>query len=271
MADDRATTFSLPEDEPQALPWSKKAVRRTGEALVAGRAPKGNAPSFEDVAIWYEEIKGLVQAVIYVEDWPIILGIDHEPNIAARVKSDDTLREKLIREQRFPLPQIQDVAGVRFEADMRLDQQDQAVHYIVGLFTSRGWKADVKDYRDGGGSSGYRAVHVRLARQDGARAEVQVRTKLQGWWANVYERLADQFGRHIRYGGLPNDPRNREIVLDWQRESVELVELSEQTQMEVHEHGSAEHRERADQLRRATIDTLRRVHDHRAWQVDRLP
>jgi hypothetical protein len=40
--------------------------------------------------------------------------------------------------------------------------------------------------------------------------EIQVRTSQQHLWAEIVERLADRWGRQIRYGGQPDDPQ-REI------------------------------------------------------------
>ena len=37
--------------------------------------------------------------------------------------------------------------------------------------------------------------------------EVQVRTALQAYWAELYERMADQWGRQIRYGGQADPGR----------------------------------------------------------------
>jgi ppGpp synthetase/RelA/SpoT-type nucleotidyltranferase len=46
---------------------------------------------------------------------------------------------------------------------------------------------------------GYRAVHI-VAFPDGFPIEVQVRTRLQHDWAELFEKLADVLGRGIRYG-----------------------------------------------------------------------
>ena len=54
-------------------------------------------------------------------------------------------------------------------------------------------------------SHGYRAVHV-VVRCQGRWIEVQIRTRLQHMWAEVAERLADMWGRQIRYGMPPDDP-----------------------------------------------------------------
>lgn len=68
------------------------------------------------------------------------------------------------------------------------------------------------------------ATCIRLEREsDKARAEIQIRTRLQGLWANVYEKLADAFGREIRYGLLPDDAEQRELIIDWQDKSLDIV------------------------------------------------
>ena len=98
------------------------------------------------------------------------------------------------------LSRMQDIAGVRLVAEMNRTEQDQLVKRIVELFPG----ADVKDRR-AEPSHGYRAVHV-IVEVDQRLVEIQVRTVLQDLWAQVVERLADRWGRGIRYGELPNDP-----------------------------------------------------------------
>jgi ppGpp synthetase/RelA/SpoT-type nucleotidyltranferase len=49
---------------------------------------------------------------------------------------------------------------------------------------------------------GYRAVHV-IAYPDGYPIEIQIRTEWQHLWAEWFERLADRYGRGIRYGEPP--------------------------------------------------------------------
>jgi ppGpp synthetase/RelA/SpoT-type nucleotidyltranferase len=41
---------------------------------------------------------------------------------------------------------------------------------------------------------------------EGVTIEVQLRTLLQHWWADRMERLADMYGRQIRYGEPPVAP-----------------------------------------------------------------
>jgi hypothetical protein len=52
-------------------------------------------------------------------------------------------------------------------------------------------------------ASGYRALHV-VARIEGIPVEIQVRTRLQHVWAETFERVADRWGRQIRYGEPPD-------------------------------------------------------------------
>lgn len=80
-------------------------------------------------------------------------------------------------------------------------------------------------------------MHILLERRsDRVRVEIQVRTLLQGLWANIYERLADGLGRGIRYGELPITKWAKNLVTDWQyisREGVERIEVLEDRTAEV--------------------------------------
>jgi ppGpp synthetase/RelA/SpoT-type nucleotidyltranferase len=94
---------------------------------------------------------------------------------------------------------MQDIAGVRLVIEgTRLDQ-DRVVERILELFPD----ARMVDRREKP-SYGYRAVHV-IVRTRGCLVEVQVRTELQDSWAQGMERLADIYGRQIRYGEPPTD------------------------------------------------------------------
>ncbi|SJN40735.1 GTP pyrophosphokinase [Microbacterium esteraromaticum] len=104
---------------------------------------------------------------------------------------------------------------MRFEGEMSLDEQDAVAHAIAGMYGQD--PSSVKDMR-AQPHSGYRAVHVWLRLP--ARVEVQVRTHMQGAWANVYEAAADVFGRDIRYRVRPDDPVQRNIVDSLQSLSV---------------------------------------------------
>lgn len=122
---------------------------------------------------------------------------------STRVKTTGVLIEKLRRES-SRLSQVQDLAGARIVLSDRR-QQDEAVERITTFFIERCQKpCEVKDRRVEP-SHGYRAVHV-IVFTDGIPVEIQVRTELQDVWAQILERLADHWGRGIRYGEEPESP-----------------------------------------------------------------
>lgn len=117
-----------------------------------------------------------------------------------RIKTVQTLVDKLRRESSMKLSRVQDIAGMRIVRDMSLAEQDQLVESLIPLFED----ARVVDRRVKP-SFGYRAVHL-IVRCDGRLVEIQVRTGLQDRWAQIVERMADHWGRTIRYGDAPEEP-----------------------------------------------------------------
>lgn len=207
----------------EARPWSNSQLRKLGLALRAGAEPEVGVPAYDDVVIWYHRLAAHVLGRIAELDWQPLLG-DRQPTVTSRAKTIDTLRQKLQRDPDTPLQSVQDVAGVRFEAEMSLDEQDAVAQAIAGHFGAVGARS-IRDLRTDA-HSGYRAVHVWLALPAG-RVEVQVRTHLQGAWANVYEALADGVGRSIRYGHLPEDDHVRELVQSLQELSLNQISALE--------------------------------------------
>lgn len=187
-------------------PWSSNSLKNLSRHIRDGTEPPANLPSYSDIILWYNDVAIEVQRQISALDWVPLLG-DRSFEVTSRPKTIDTLRQKLMRDPGTPLPSVQDVAGVRFEAEMSLNEQDAVAGAIAGLYDHG--PDDIKDLRRGP-HSGYRAVHVWLRLP--ARVEVQIRTHLQGAWANAYEAAADTMGRDIRYGTLPVDDAERELV-----------------------------------------------------------
>jgi hypothetical protein len=149
----------------------------------------------------------------------------------SRPKTTGTIIEKLRRERGMSLARMDDVAGVRVVFGGNRNAQDQLIRDITSALTELA-EVKLKDRR-AEPSHGYRAVHL-ITRVDSYLVEVQVRTKRQDQWAQMVERLADAWGRQIRYGGDPDDP-DREAVKGWTRrdivtfvlavaESVDIVE-----------------------------------------------
>ncbi|KBZ59341.1 hypothetical protein K875_04901 [Mycobacterium [tuberculosis] TKK-01-0051] len=185
-------------------PWSDEAVRRLGDALRDGVEPPTDGPSYDDVLRWYFDLAAEVQMQIEEGSWSIqpelvtskAVRMDTDLRIGSRSKTRDTLVQKLRRRPTLTLDSVQDLAGVRVDADVYLGEQTQLAREIAEHFGND--ETVIVDRRDGA-KAGYRGIHVDLQLPAG-RVEVQVRTILQSLWANVYEKLADEVGRGIRYG-----------------------------------------------------------------------
>jgi ppGpp synthetase/RelA/SpoT-type nucleotidyltranferase len=177
---------------PKPLPMSKRQVDLLGERLATSETiPDDDLVLLEGVLDVYDN-----EALPVVERRLLDLGFAP----TTRVKTTGTLIDKLRREQGMKLSRVQDVAGARIVVDGSRRNQDEAVALIVSSFDAR----EPKDRR-ANPSSGYRAVHVTVL-ESGLPVEIQVRTPLQDSWAQLFERLADRWGRGIRYGQEPDEP-----------------------------------------------------------------
>lgn len=182
-------------EQPAERPWGTKSLARVGDGIRSGTPAGPNDPSYDDVMIWYNDLATWVQSEIESMDWGPLLG-SARPSLVSRPKTIDTLRQKLARQPHMDLGSVQDIAGVRFEAEMTLDQQDAVAAAIAAHFDHD--QSCIRDLRIQP-HSGYRSVHVWLRFEKRGRVEVQVRTHMQGAWANHFERTADVLGRGIRY------------------------------------------------------------------------
>ena len=103
---------------------------------------------------------------------------ENPPFSKSRVKTKDTLLEKLQRLQTTPLMNIQDVAGIRFDCDLSLTEQTEVAEVFKRGFENSGAKrVDIRDCRDEP-HSGYRAIHLYI-RGNAGRSEMQIRTAWQ--------------------------------------------------------------------------------------------
>lgn len=205
-------------------PWPSNQLKKLSVNIRDERPEDPNLPAYADVMLWYNELAAEVQKKIAALDWePLLQGRSFE--VTSRPKTIDTLRQKLQRDHSTPLGNVQDIAGVRFEAEMSLDEQDAVAQAIAQLF-DHDPALCIHDLR-GNPSSGYRAVHVWL--KLAGRVEVQVRTHIQSEWANTYEAAADVLGRDIRYGKYPDFAQGEQLVKALQELSVtQLAQVERQ-------------------------------------------
>lgn len=194
-------------------PLSRSALERLGKRLVASERAEP-----EDI----EQLHRLLGAY-----GPVLAGavelvaakVDVVPS--SRVKTTGTLIEKLRRNGGHTLSSIHDLGGMRLVVPGGRVEQDRIVDGVRELFSEAARMPKVIDRR-ANPVEGYRAVHV-IIYPEGYPIEVQVRTQWQHLWAEWFERLADQYGRGIRYGDPPatGGEAARDVV-------AQLIELADQ-------------------------------------------
>ena len=188
---------------------TKSQANKLGERLRAQGQPDADALArLQEFRAEYDRPMLAVQAALSQT-----LGL----KATSRLKTVNTIVEKLRREK-TRLAEMQDIAGLRLVEEMGLAQQDALVEKIVGLYPG----ARVVDRR-AKPNHGYRAMHV-VALVDAKLVEIQVRTNLQDLWAQAMEKLADELGREIRYGGAPKSGREEVVALHQISSDVDAVE-----------------------------------------------
>jgi ppGpp synthetase/RelA/SpoT-type nucleotidyltranferase len=209
---------------PIALSTSKNQINKIGENFKRYPDDPQAIMPLNDLMLEYSSISRELLMFIksQLEAFP---GTLNGLSVTDRVKTRDTLRAKMIKTN-LTLSNVQDVVGLRVEGDFTTSTQYELAQFILKIFSPQ--TSELKNYLEEGGASGYRAIHVWL--NLGVKVEIQIRSILQGKWANLYEVAADVIGREIRYNNLPNDPAESEIVEALQRLSLDNVKRVEQAE-----------------------------------------
>ena len=141
--------------------------------------------------------------------------------IVQRLKRKPQILKKL-RRLNTRLTQLQDIGGLRIVVDQNSDV-DRLIEYITNKLkqqTSIGVKRIV-DYRQKGrDDSGYRAAHIIMER-DGVSLELQIRSRIQHYWAELIERTS------VIYGNVIKELEGDKIVIDYFKELSNLFYLIE--------------------------------------------
>lgn len=236
---------------------TNSAVQKLGKRLEhPGTVSEDDLTLLEDLLVDYSELltaaRGLIDELCDILEWP--LGVTH------RLKTTDTLLEKLQRAKArgssTNLARIQDVAGIRVSGRLTLNEQDQLRDMVIDRFERQGYGCSVKDRR-ADPMVGYRAVHV-IVSIGGRFVEIQIRTLGQDLWANVFERIADIFGRGIRYGEPPEigGEAVTDIISSMEGFSAKLYEMEKTVDEGTF---SSSEREANLALQDPTLATLRQI------------
>lgn len=206
------------------LPISRSALDKLGKRLCRGSISADDQEQLELVLESYQTTLDVVQRRL----------AEFGMAPTSRVKSTGTLIDKLGRGTSFK--SLQDVAGCRVVVDGGRADQDVVVSQVIEGF---GPDTKVIDRRTSP-MFGYRAVHV-IVVSDSMPVEVQVRTVAQDTWAQTMERLADAWGRGVRYGE-PLTSRDVEVepgmtrgaVLDLMDDLADFIDQWERADLERH-------------------------------------
>jgi ppGpp synthetase/RelA/SpoT-type nucleotidyltranferase len=163
---------------------SNSKVDALGDRLRSGEL---NADVLRLLAAYQAEFDPAYRYVERILTTKMLLKITGRP-----AKSTLSVIEKL-RRIRSRLAQIQDIAGCRITF-VSLAEQDSIIEMARQWFI----EIEVDDKREMP-VHGYRAVHL-LVHFQGRCVEVQVRTRMQHFWATVSEKLSDAHGQEIKYG-----------------------------------------------------------------------
>ena len=116
---------------------------------------------------------------------------------------------------------MQDIGGTRIIVEQNSDV-DELVNFLKERFQGSKHLKMIRltDYRGKGrDDSGYRAYHVLLER-DGYTMELQIRSRIQHYWAETIERTSIVYGRHLKE--LDGDP---DIILYFKKLSDLFYEI----------------------------------------------
>jgi len=183
-----------------ALPFSRSHIERLGARLIAeAEPPEADIAELHQLLEAYDEV--LTGTLTRVR-----AAMDVAPT--SRVKNTGTILEKLHRHGGSWLKSMHDLAGMRIVNGANRNEQDTLVRQLIELFADEPREPRVIDRRENP-SHGYRAVHV-IAFPEDMAVEIQVRSRWQHEWADMFEKVADLIGRDIRYGAPPEH---------WQAES----------------------------------------------------
>jgi len=118
--------------------------------------------------------------------------------IAQRVKRKPQIVRKL-RRLSVRLTQLQDIGGCRIIVENNVDV-DRLISFIQDNVSKSGSFAvtRITDYREKGrDETGYRSAHLLLERS-GRSLELQIRSRIQHYWAESIERTSVIYGKHLK-------------------------------------------------------------------------
>jgi ppGpp synthetase/RelA/SpoT-type nucleotidyltranferase len=183
------------------LALTKSKIDRSGAALCKG--------TFRDVEDMIElesvfdeyrksHLEPLSETTLELQTWLNECG--HDYYIAQRLKRKPQIIRKLNRLS-VRLTQLQDIGGCRIIVEKN-ELVDQIIEFLKDkISNTRDLRLTrITDYRQKGRDiTGYRSVHLLLER-GGRKLELQLRSRIQHYWAESIERTSVIYGKHLKEG-----------------------------------------------------------------------
>lgn len=114
-------------------------------------------------------------------------------------KTQQSIVDKLIRQPKLRLPQMQDIAGCRIVVQGGSQEAQHINGLLSNAFSSPQWQVESKCRH----ADGYRAIHI-IVKAGKKFYEIQLRTYAQDIWANLIESLCDE-SNTLKYGGTEQE------------------------------------------------------------------
>lgn len=189
---------------------SRNSVRRAGQNVKNDKATKED---YRIISLWRSKHISIITAMVNAIKRKLNNNKSNGVIIARRLKRLSSMELKLKRFQDMQLDRMQDIAGVRIIfkelAQVEKFQKSMETTYLKG---SRKFKLiSTKDYISNPKNDGYRSIHQIFEYNDNVkmRLELQIRTKLQHYWATAVEVLDMKSKTKIKQGS--GESWNREF------------------------------------------------------------
>ncbi len=177
---------------------SKSRIDKSGRSLAFPAELTEESIELEDVFDSYRAsfLEPLSRTTLELQNW--LHGYGGRYYIAQRLKRKPQIIRKLKRLS-VRLTQLQDIGGCRIIVDNNRDV-DKLLKFIQDHVadSSTFTISRVTDYRDRGrDDTGYRSVHLIIDRA-GKNLELQIRSRIQHYWAESIERTSVIYGYHLK-------------------------------------------------------------------------
>lgn len=178
---------------------SKTNIDKAGRILSGlDKASEAEIEELEKIFDEYrrDHLRPLSETTLDIQRWLALYGSKYY--FAQRLKRKPQIFRKL-RRLSVRLTQLQDIGGSRIIVDRNTDV-DKLITYLKDKVAQRREFSISRetDYRvRGRDDSGYRAVHL-ILEKDGLKLELQIRSRIQHYWAESIERTSVIYGHNLK-------------------------------------------------------------------------